>query len=340
MAVNARIAIAVTDPSLVGEVRRKAVGMARRLGFSEERCGTVALAATEAATNLVRHAGGGTIVLQAREADGACGVDLLALDRGPGIANLAASMRDGHSTAGTPGLGLGALARLSSDFDLYTQPGSGTVIHCVIWAGAPPRAAADIAVGVVCVPKPGESACGDEWALSEVRGRSTLLVADGLGHGPEAATAALAAREAVQRTAQRPPAEQVDAVHRALRPTRGAAAAVVELRPHAEVGTFCGVGNIACFVRSEGKTRSLASHNGILGHQVRKVQEFSFPFPHRALLFMYSDGMTTRWDPGVYPGLESRHPALIAGTLFRDHSRGRDDTTLVVVRNTRNGPTA
>ena len=104
------------------------------------------------------------------------------------------------------------------------------------------------------------------------------------------------------------------------------------------VGTFCGIGNIGCFVRADGKTRSLASHNGILGHQMRTVQEFSFPFPPRALLYAYSDGMTSRWDPATYAGLETRHPALIAATLYRDHNLGREDTTLAVVRNIRTGP--
>jgi anti-sigma regulatory factor (Ser/Thr protein kinase) len=335
MAMSAGISIAVTDPSLVAEARREAVSLAQRLAFGEARCGAVALIVTEAATNLLKHAGGGTIVVQPTSADGHCGVEVYAVDRGPGIANIAASLSDGHSTAGTAGLGLGALSRLASDFELYSQAGAGTVLRCVVWPAATPRPLSDLSVGVICVPKQGESACGDDWELQAAKGRYVLLVVDGLGHGPDAAAAAHAARDAVRRDAVRTPAEQIEALHQALRPTRGAAAAVVELKPHAELGTFCGIGNIGCFVRADGKTRSLASHNGILGHQVRKVQEWSFPFPRRALLYAYSDGMTSRWDPAAYAGLENRHPALIAGALYRDHNRGRDDTTIAVLRNTR-----
>lgn len=224
---------------------------------------------------------------------------------------------------------------MCSSFDVYSQAGAGTALRCVVWSGEAPSLGDDLESGVICIPIRGETVCGDDWNLHAAKGRYVLLVVDGLGHGPEAAAAALAAKDVVQRNALRTPAEQMDAVHGALRPTRGAAAAIVELSPWSEVGTFCGVGNIGCFVRSEGRTRHLASHNGILGHQVRKVQEFSFPFPPNALLYAYSDGMNSRWDPGAYPGLENRPAALIAAVLYRDHARGRDDTTLAVIRNTR-----
>ena len=77
----------------------------------------------------------------------------------------------------------------------------------------------------------------------------------------------------------------------------------------------------------------MLSHNGILGHQVRKFAQFSYPFPRGALYIAHSDGLAARWDLGAYPGLESRHPALIAAVLFRDYERGRDDATVVAVRN-------
>lgn len=330
-----QLALPVEDQSHVSEARRHAVAMARNLGFSEERAGAVAIVVTEAATNIVKHATRGAILVQPVAANGTRGLEIVAIDRGPGISNLAVSLRDGHSTAGSAGIGLGALARLSSDFDVYSQAGGGTTVRCVFWPADPPQASNEIESGVVSVPMKGETVSGDDWSLHGLRGRYVLFVVDGLGHGPEAADAAAAAKSVIERNIARPPAEQMHAAHAALRATRGAAAAIVELKPASEVGTFCGIGNIGCFVRAGGKTRSLASHNGILGHQMRHVQEFSFPFPPRALLYAYSDGMTSRWDPAAYAGLEARHPALIAATLYRDHNRGRDDTTIAVLRNLR-----
>jgi anti-sigma regulatory factor (Ser/Thr protein kinase) len=335
MEVMRQLALPVEDQSHVFDARRHAVAMARSLGFSEERAGAVAVVVTEAATNIVKHAARGKILVQPLTAGSVSGLEVLAIDSGPGISNLSVSLRDGHSTAGSAGIGLGALSRLSSDFDVYSQTGSGTTVRCVLWPGDPPQANNEIESGVVSVPIKGETVSGDDWSLHAVRGRYVLLVVDGLGHGPDAAEAAAAAKGVVERNLARTPAEQMHAAHAALRATRGAAAAIIELKPSSQVGSFCGIGNIGCFVRADGKTRSLASHNGILGHQMRNVQEFSFPFPPRALLYAYSDGMTSRWDPASYAGLETRHPALVAATLYRDHNRGRDDTTIAVVRNAR-----
>jgi serine phosphatase RsbU (regulator of sigma subunit) len=124
----------------------------------------------------------------------------------------------------------------------------------------------------------------------------------------------------------------MEAVHGALRPTRGAAAAVALLEPQSERCSFCGIGNISASIRSAGTTRSMVSHNGILGHQVRKIQEFQYPFPRGSLLIMHSDGISHRWTVNGHDGLQSRHPAVIAAVLHRDHTRGRDDSTVVVIR--------
>lgn len=326
--------VPVDDGSQVAEARRRAVALAHSLGFDEARAGTVALAVTEVATNLVRHARDGRLLLGSIACGAEGGVEVYALDRGPGIANLAASLRNGASTAGGPGLGLGSLTRLTSGFEVYTQSGKGTVMHFEIWAD--PRLARTrtcVASAAICVAKAGESMSGDAWLVREARGRVMLFAVDGLGHGPEAAAAAAAARKTAWDRWEQEPAAIIDDVHAALRSTRGAAAAVAVLKPASEVGTYCGVGNVASFTQIDGARHYLVSHNGTVGHQMRKIQEFSFPFPRQALLIMCTDGIATRWCLKDYPGLEGRSPALIAGAVFRDHARGRDDATVAVLRN-------
>lgn len=326
--------LVIDDASQVAEARRRAVALAASLGFDETRAGAVALAVTEAATNLIKHATRGEIIA-GRIADGAGpGMEFYVVDRGPGIANVAASLRDGESSAGSPGLGLGSLTRLTSSFELYTERGKGTVLHFEVYAEPQPDGRpGGVEAAAVCVPKSGEDVAGDTWLLREGKGRAVLLVADGLGHGTDAAAAAAAARKFVWDHWEREPAELIDGIHHALKSTRGAAAAVVALKADSGVGTYCGVGNIACSVRAGGLSRSLVSHNGTLGHVLRKIQEFSFPFPPQAVLVAASDGITTRWNLADYPGLEHRSPALIAGTIFRDHERRSDDATVAVVRN-------
>src|SRR5262249_52226165 len=136
-----------------------------------------------------------------------------------------------------------------------------------------------------------------------------------------------------ERNARMSASDLLDAVHDALRPTRGAAGLVLHVRPESELCTACGIGNISATIRFQGKSRSMVSHNGILGHQVRKIQAFEYPFPRGALLIAHSDGLTSHWDLSAYPGLEARHPAIVAAVMQRDFDRGRDDATVVALRN-------
>jgi anti-sigma regulatory factor (Ser/Thr protein kinase) len=326
-----RRAFHISDPSGVSEVRRYAASLAGKLRFADAPGGQLAVAVTEAATNIVKHARHGQIFIQTIERAGIQGVEVLAVDNGPGIANIAESMRDGYSTSGSPGTGLGALKRMGTQFEIWSQPGKGTLVRFEAWPHPPAKEA--LPSGAINLPKNGEQVSGDAWTLVKGRGRVVVFVVDGLGHGPEAAKAARAAIEVVQRHAQLDAADLMDAVHGALRPTRGAAAAVAMLQAESELCSFCGVGNISASIRGPGNARSMVSHNGILGHQVRKIQEFSYPFPRGALCVVHSDGLATHWDLAHYPGLSTRHPALVAAALNRDHSRGRDDVTVVAVRN-------
>jgi anti-sigma regulatory factor (Ser/Thr protein kinase) len=330
-----QLALAVMESSQVGEARRQAAAMAGRLGFDAGAAGRAALVVTEAATNIVKHAKGGEILLRALEQDAAAGIELIALDRGPGMDNVAGSMRDGHSTAGSPGLGLGSLARAASGLEIYSQPGKGTVLRCELWAngaGAPADAPGKLRVGAICLPKPGESVAGDDWMLASENGRHVLMVVDGLGHGPDAAAAARTAKAVLAHSTGSPRA-LLDAVHHGLRSTRGAAAAVALLQPARRTLAYAGIGNITGVIRHAQKTRHLISHGGILGHQVSRIHEIDFPFPDDSLLIMHSDGVSAHWDLEDYPGLEARHPGVIAAVLYRDHARGRDDVTVAVVRN-------
>jgi len=330
----AALVVTIGDSSGVAEARRRASTLAQRLDFSPTAAGQLAIAVTELGTNIVKHAQRGTIALRRLEANGTAGVEVLAIDRGAGIANVAESLRDGHSTAGSPGTGLGALQRLTTGFEIYTQAGKGLVARFEAWpSGEPAPVPGELPRGAICVPKSGETVSGDDWAFMSRRGRHVLFVVDGLGHGPDAAAAARAALDAAARATELSAIDLLASVHDALRPTRGAAAAVAILEPGKELCTYCGIGNIAASIRSGGTSRSMVSQNGILGHQVRRIQDFSYPFPRGALCIAHTDGVSMRWDLAAYPGLEQRHPALVAAVLLRDYGRERDDATVVAVRN-------
>jgi anti-sigma regulatory factor (Ser/Thr protein kinase) len=330
-AVPVPIALPLTEASRVGEARRAADALAAALGFDETGRGRAALVATELAGNLVKHARDGWMLLHPLEDDSNPGVEILALDKGPGMADVGRCLRDGFSTAGSPGTGLGAVVRNSAFTDVYSRPETGTALVARLWS-RPREGTRPVATGSVSVPRPGEEVCGDALFVEPTGAGARLLVADGLGHGPQAAEAAREVVRVFRAHAGLGPAGVLRAIHAALRATRGAAVAVAEIDVAGEVVRYAGVGNVSGTVLSAGAGRGLMSHNGTVGHEARTVQELAYPYPNGSLLVMHSDGLSSRWNLDAYPGLVGSDPALIAGVLFRDHQRGRDDVTVLVAR--------
>ena len=325
----------MNDASQVGEARRRSVLMAARLEFDEETCGRLALVVTEMGTNLVRHATNGRLLVAVRAGSAGESVEVLAIDSGPGMADIETCLRDGVTSSTTPGTGLGAVRRLSDEFAAFSTTPGGTVVlariaarRAVARAGSSER----FAYGAVAVPAAGESQCGDDWAIVQRGGRASVLVVDGLGHGPDAETAAQACMEAFASAPFDAPSETLARAHAHMRATRGAAAAVAHLDADAREVTFCGAGNIAARLASGIGDRSFLCQHGTLGLQVGRLQDIGAPWPDHALFVMHSDGLTGRWDLRKTPGLLQCDPAIIAAWLIRDHIGGRDDSTVIVVR--------
>lgn len=326
------VALSVDDRSHVSAARIGTQRIAHSLGFDEVRVGRVSIAVTEATTNMLRHAGGGFLVAQAIECAGELGLEVLAIDTGPGMPDFEHSATDGISSAGTSGTGLGAMRRQSDEFDVYTRRGDGAIVRMAFWAAGRAPEAFGYQVGAICVSKPGEDASGDAWGSAiGVRG-AAFLVADGLGHGPDAARAAALAVDALHRHPEAPPARVLEVADSRLRSTRGAALAVVRHEPRSDSIAFAGVGNIAASVWHGEARRSMVSHNGIVGHNVRKLQEYHYPWPRGALLVVHSDGLETHWSLQDFPGLSGCHASVIAAALYRKHWRRRDDVVVLVAR--------
>lgn len=325
--------IQVSDASSVGAARRHATAVAEHVGLGSELTGNVSLIATELAVNLHLHGGGGELLISPLPGPG---VQLLAIDRGCGMGDVERCLTDGYSTAGTAGQGLGAIRRLSSRFDVHSRPRSGqqggTVVLSQVLArnAAPP--AVEVELGAVCVPVDGETVCGDGWAVDGTHGSCAILVVDGLGHGYLAAEAAAAAVAVFRDRGEADPNAFLSRAHAALRPTRGAAASVAYIDLVRRVVRYAGVGNVAGRLVTEDRSRNMISHNGTLGLQVSRTAETQYPWMEGGLLIMATDGLVTGWSLEGYLGILRRHPAVIAGVLYRDWSRGRDDATVVVVR--------
>lgn len=323
---------AMEDASRVGEARRHAALMSQHAQLDDVQAGRVAIIVTELGNNLVRHAKGGVLLLavyeQRRE------VEVVSIDRGPGIADVGRSLSDGFSTGGTPGTGLGAIRRLATDFHLHSAVPDGTIVVARVRAGdaqdnrpPPPIVAAGLSVALA-----GELVCGDAWAVAFDGNAASVLVADGLGHGPDAAEAAQAALDVFAADPRGAPRKLLSAMHARLRSTRGAAVTLLQLDADASSIRSSGAGNVGARIVSGDSDKTVITQHGTVGLQMRTPDELALDWPPHALLVVHSDGLESRWSPQRLMPLLRRDPMLAAALLLRDHSRGRDDATVVVVR--------
>jgi anti-sigma regulatory factor (Ser/Thr protein kinase) len=320
--------IVVADTAAPGAVRRVVLGHAHRLGLAEPVAAAAGQAATELATNLLRHAEpGGWMLVRPLPA----GVEMLAVDRGPGIADLSAALAGRAPGPHGLGCGLAAVRDAATHFDVYTEPEHGTVVLAVVQAEpdrpgpVPGRRWAGVSVGI-------DEPCGDGWVVSHVDGETVVAVVDGLGHGQRASEAT---DVAVCALAQPPDLTgYLSHANEVMRETRGAAIAVCRLEhPNGELSCLS-VGNISGRIHHQGHEQSLVPYNGTLGLYPTPpaAKVLRYPWPPQATLVLWSDGLTSRLTLTGRGDLLRHDPAVIAAVLHRDHGRERDDATVVVVR--------
>jgi anti-sigma regulatory factor (Ser/Thr protein kinase) len=325
--------VGVNDQSGVAEARRTATDLAGRAGFSEVETGKLALIATELSTNLIKHGAGGEILVGTYDDNESQGIEILALDKGAGMNNVAACLEDGYSSAGTAGRGLGAVIRQSHFVDIGSWPGLGTAVLARVAPGKSEagKSPTEPTWGGVSIPKAGEDVCGDAWTVSNAGGVRTLLVADGLGHGPDAAEASVEAVRLFHRYNGHTVTNLIEYIHGGLRASRGAAVSIARFDAPAKKIVFSGVGNVAGMTVVGGATKRMVSMVGTAGFNARKIQSFDYPF-ERGLVILYSDGLATGLTTESYANLANLHPSLIAAILYRDFTRHRDDATVLVAK--------
>ncbi|GAA3831992.1 ATP-binding SpoIIE family protein phosphatase [Streptomyces phyllanthi] len=341
--------VPVHDSTRVRDVRVATEAAAARAGLDESRAASAALVATELATNLLKHAGGGLVLLDLVDSptelsgrERASVVQIVAIDHGPGIRNVVAALRDGYTTTASLGAGLGTCRRVADEFDLHSTPGRGTIAMARVGArrgraeGPGRTARPSVRAGGVNIPFAGAEYSGDAWAGVRADNRVTLMLADGLGHGPDAARASSAAVEELRRSADAPPAELLRRLDGALRDTRGAAVAVAQLDVAAGRLHFAGVGNIGARLRSGDRWQALLSRPGIVGaHRSARLPQQQVGWEDDCLLVLHSDGLPSRWSPGPAAYSPSLDPAVIAAVIVRDASSParpvRDDTAVAVL---------
>jgi hypothetical protein len=319
------LAISVAEAGRIEPARRAAIALAQRVGFDEPGATNAGLVAARLAGSLVEHSAQGTLLVSVLPRGDVAGLKLIAI-----------------GGAGEHAETLAAIAPMVETCDSYSAPGQTAALVARLWPGTPPAddLSAAFEFGGICVPVQGETKCGDGWWAESSHDRALIVLVDGVGHGPIAHEAAQKALEIARAHRDRTPYDLMARIHEGLHQTRGAAVLVVAIDLARQILVCCGVGNIAGMIVTPSHVRGLVSQHGTAGMNKVRIQEFRYPFPADALLVLHSDGLKTAWNFSSYPGLEKREPCLIAAVLYRDFVRGRDDTTVVVLRGRRGSPQA
>lgn len=326
---------ALPDRSYQGVIRSELRKFAESAGFKNKRLAEIEIIVAEITSNLVKYATKGGEILARKYVGQDKGIELIAIDQGPGISRPVTMLEDGQSSGNSLGQGLGAIKRLSDIFDMYSLVNWGTVLYSRIYLDKKSVLKVDgLDVNIISVPKQGETACGDSWFYQKKGKRSLLSVIDGLGHGPQAYIAASRAVEALNTYAQLKPNEQCKTVHGELRKTRGAVLTIASLDEQNRQVTYTGVGNISMKIVSPGRTQTCNSYNGIVGHILpSSLNEHHSVWDLRHdVIIMHSDGLSARWDLQKYPRIQQHHGIIICAALYKDHRRESDDSTVLVAK--------
>ncbi|HEY0322933.1 MAG TPA: ATP-binding protein [Pyrinomonadaceae bacterium] len=339
--------IEITDEAQVGAARRAVHEYAERLGFTEKELAEIDIVVQELGTNAATYATQNSQLHYTTTIGRGAGLELFYWDTGPGIYNIDRAVRDGVSTSGSLGTGLGAIQRLMDQFDLYStvrttsklslqaarRTNHGTAVLARKWkAGARPEALEMNRVGVWSRPHPSERINGDAYMIKTHDACTLYAVVDGLGHGQGAKQAADTALDSLSDWAGESLEEIFTAVHGALRSTRGAVMGAAITDTAREEMHYAGIGNVSMRVFNAPERITPIPSNGTLGARMGRVRVWTQKWAEESTFVMASDGLSESWDIKSYPNLLERNPQLLAGIFMRDYSRMSDDATVLVAK--------
>lgn len=335
--------IALAGVSDIAVARQSAKAMALALGFEAKVSEEITLVTSELATNLVKHAQGGQLILTPVNDAGRVGIQIKSCDRGPGIADVEEAIKDGFSTATSLGYGLGTVNRLMDQFDITSQRGvgAGTTIICTRWLplAEPACSRYPLEFGVATRAYPTMTVNGDAFVLKRWGTSALVSVIDGLGHGQHAHRAAQAAKHYVETHVDQPLEAIFRGVGRTCRATRGVVMALVRFDCSEEEIrlSFASIGNIETRVFGGATRPQFIVPRGVVGGNAPLPRVTDYRWSPGTVLVLHSDGVGHHWGLADFPELLRESAATTAPRLLRALAKDHDDATIMVVRDSRRG---
>lgn len=335
MVSRTHVSLKADDRSYFAILKKEIHLLSVSAGMSEKKIAEIDIVVAEIVSNLVKHAGGGQLLVKLIEDDGVQGIELISIDSGPGMTDVTRMVADGVSTKNTLGNGLGAMKRLSDMFQVYSQKDWGTIILLRIFDKESPqfRKPPVTDIRAVLLPKPGEQACGDGFCSIVTDRHVKLFLGDGLGHGVEAARAVIKAEQAFMECGEHDPVSIIRHINNEVKKTRGLVGTVAVFDIHAKKWRLCGIGNITTKFVIAANTRNYMSYNGIIGLNVpNTLSAQEIAHEKGQVTIMSSDGLKTRWEPVKYPAIHRYDLAVLSAAIVKDFARYTDDISVAACK--------
>jgi anti-sigma regulatory factor (Ser/Thr protein kinase) len=326
----------IVDPIDVAIAENAARDLSAAVGFSALECEEVVLAVTELASNLIRHAGGGTLSLTPASREASQGIQIESADAGPGFEDFERALTDGFTTSRGLGTGLGTVNRLMDELECGPAGAAGARIVCRRWLR--PRttatAAQSLDFGVASRPYRNLRENGDAFVISKWGDKALAGVIDGLGHGQFAQRASGAARQYVEQHHDQPLPALFRGAGRACQATRGVVMMLALIDTSRRTFTVASVGDIELRVWGATERLGLIPRRGVVGLNAPLPTPVEHPFTPGMVLVMHSDGLRSHWDFEDFPWIAHESASVAAQRLLTALARVDDDATVLVVRNT------
>ncbi len=323
------------DRSYFSLIKKDIHKLAAEAGYPQAKLSDLDLIVSELTSNIQKHVtGGAEILVSVNKEERNEYVEIICIDNGPGIADINKVLADGYSSVNTLGHGFGSMKRLSDKFDIYSQPGWGTIVLIRVYK-SPDQSIArkPIQLYGLVVAKPGEKDSGDGFYFQNTQAGFKILLADGLGHGKDANFAVNEAVYAFRLCTETSAVETIRSVHQSIKKTRGIVANVVMYNRDKQTWTISGVGNISTRLMSGTFQKLVVPYNGIIGHNIpNTMTDVTYSIEEYNQFISCSDGMRSRWENYKFPNVHKADPMILAAAIYKEYARRTDDMSVIICK--------
>lgn len=326
----------ISHSSDIHTAQKTIQSISKNIGFNDLVSEELVIVTKELASNLLKHAKRGILIFTPMTCDKKTGIQIESIDDGPGIKDIEQAIMDRFSSAGSLGIGLGAVNRMMDEFKVIPKTGlrEGTHIICRRWVAGKSnlREKCPLGFGAATRPHPKETVNGDCFVIKHRDGIALTAVIDGVGHGYLAAKAAEAARQYIENHFDQSLPDIFSGIGRTCRNTRGVVVAIARFDWFHEELTFASVGNIEVRVFDSPEKFNFIVRRGIVGSNAPNPVVTHHKWHAGNVMVLHSDGLSSRWKWKDFSLFKNKPAQAIAGQILRTLTKGHDDATVVVVK--------